>query len=234
MICRTASAALLTSFVATSAHASLITLDLKVSRDGVVWSDFMDDFLVGQTVQCAIFMNSDFSLPIIGVGGATLRLNGTSSPAEDTVSFAPGTDTGRVSPFNFGNATNTIYRDSPGTFRIDAAADPSNSNTAAGMTFFQRDPSSGGPSFSILPRGSAGSMVFRFEILLGSHDIYQTFLSMDQLSRNVASYYSSSSATRPTQTSDVTLDGASFWVNIPTPGSLIAVCLGGLLARRRR
>jgi hypothetical protein len=212
----------------------MITLDLKVSRDGVVWSDFIDNFLVGETVQCAIFMNSDFSLPIIGVGGGTLRLNGTSSPSADTVSFAPGTDTGRVSPFNFGSATNTIYRDTPGTFRIDAGSDPANNNTAAGMTFFQRDPSSGGPSFNILPRGGAGSMVFRFEILLGSHDVYQTFLSMDQLSRNVATYYSSSSATRPTQTTDVTLDGASFWVNVPTPGSLVAVWMGAMLARRRR
>jgi hypothetical protein len=220
--------------LATSAHATLFTLDLKVSRDAVVWSDFMDDFLVGQTVRCAIFMNSDLSLPIYGVGGATLRLGGTSSPAEDTVSFAPGTATGRVSPFNFGNATNTIYRDTPGTFRIDAGSDPDNNNTAAGMTFFQRDPSSGGPSFSILPRDGIGSMVFAFDILLGSQDVYLTTLAMDQLSRNVVSYYSSSSATRPTSTSDVTLDGASFWVNIPTPGSMVALCLGGLLARRRR
>ena len=220
--------------VVCSAHATLFTLDLKVSRDGVVWSDFMDDFLVGQTVHCAIFMNSDRSLPIYGVGGATLRLGGTSSPAQDTVSFAAGTATGRVSPFSFGSATNTIYRDSPGTFRIDAASDPSNTNTSAGMTFFQRDPSSGGPSFSILPNDGIGSMVFAFDILLGSNDVYLTTLSMDQLSRGVVSYYSSSSATRPSQSADVTLDGASFWVNIPAPGSMVAVCLGAVLTRRRR
>lgn len=220
--------------LACSAHATLFTLDLKVSRDGVVWSDLIDDFIVGQTVHCAIFFNSDLSMPIYGVGGATLRLGGTSSPAQDAVSFAPGTETGRISPFTFGNATNAIYRDSPGTFRIDAGSDPSNSNTSAGMTFFQRDPSSGGPSFSILPRDGIGSMVFAFDILLGSQDVYLTTLAMDQLSRGVVSYYSSSSATRPTSTSDVTLDGASFWVNIPTPGSLVAVCMGGLLARRRR
>ncbi len=102
------------------------------------------------------------------------------------------------------------------------------------MTFFQRDPFSGGPSFSILPHDGIGSMAFAFDILLGSQDIYQTVLSMDQLSRNVVSYYSSSSATRPTSTSDVTLDGASFWVNVTAPGSLVAVCFGGLMTRRRR
>ena len=220
--------------LAVSAHASQFTIDLKISRDGVVWQDSISDFVVGDRVQCAIFLNSDFSVPIYGVGGATLRLNGSSSPIEDQVSFAPGTATGRVSPFGFGAATNAIFRDTPGTFRIDAASDVANNNTAAGLTFFQRDPSSGGASFSILPQGGIGSMVYRFEILLGSHDVYQTVLSMDQLTRGVVAYYSSSSATRPTQSSDVTLDGASFWVNVPTPGSLAMVGVGGFLVARRR
>jgi MYXO-CTERM domain-containing protein len=220
--------------VAGSASGALVTLDLKVSRDGIEWFDTIGDFSSGDTVKCAIFMGSDGSQFIYGMGGATARLTGTGLETNDSVAFAAGTATGRVTPFNFGAATNAIYR-TAGGFRIDAASDPGNSNTGAGMTFFQRDPASGGASFQILPQGGPGSKVFEFEIVLGaSSEVYLVTMGLDQLSRGVASYYTSASSTRPATTGDVALDGARFWVNVPTPGAMAMMGLGLLVAGRRR
>jgi hypothetical protein len=217
-----------------SASAALVTLDLKVSRDGVTWLDEIPDFLSGDTVKCAIFMGSDGSQFIYGMGGATARLTGTGLEANDSVAFAAGTATGRVSPFNFGAATNAIFR-TGGAFRIDAASDAADANTGAGMTFFQRDPSSAGASFQILPTGGPGSKVFEFEITLGpTAEVYEVRMGIDQLSRGVVSYYTSSSSTRPATTSDVALDGARFFVNIPTPGVAAMMGLGWVVVGRRR
>ena len=62
--------------VTACANASEFTVDLKISRDGVVWQDSISDFVVGDRVQCAIFIRSDFSVPVYGVGGATLQQTG--------------------------------------------------------------------------------------------------------------------------------------------------------------
>jgi hypothetical protein len=181
----------------------------------------------GTVVQVGIFMSGTGG--VYGLGGATLRLNATGAQG-DVAQFAAGTDTGRVGPFNFGSATNAIYN-TAGGFRIDAASDPDNTNTSAGMTFFQRDPSSGGATFST----ANPALVFRFDLFTGAGGSDRSLIfSLDELSRGVATYYSSSNATRPTQAAAALSGGTVFIGVIPTPASPALFVLGMLAAHRRR
>lgn len=222
------------AFSAVSAQGALIDINLRLSRDGVTWTDVMNDAMVGETIHCAIFMNSSEPERIYGIAGATLRLTGVGTRAGDAVAFAPGTATGRVSPFAFGAATNMIFSSADG-FRIDAMNDPGNTNPSAGLTFFQRDPATAAPgSFQILPAGGAGSKVFAFDLTLGSNDVYDIMMGMDQLSRDVASYYDAPGASRPSRTADVTMTGAILRVNVPSPGAAIVLTLGVVMKRRER
>lgn len=216
------------SALALAAHAQAqnLAISVKFSIDnGATWQSNLVS-VRGASVQAAVFMSGD---NVYGLGGATFRLTATGMNALETVAFGAGTDTGRVGPFNFGAATNAIYATSDG-FRIDAASDPDNNNTAAGLTFFQRDPSSGGATFSL----ANPALCFRFDIQTAfvPGDFRNITVGLDQVSRGVATYYSSSSATRPTSAS-VTLNGGSI-IYLPTPSSLALVLLTPLVASRRR
>jgi uncharacterized protein (TIGR03382 family) len=212
------------ALLASQAHAQNLTLSVKFSTDGgATWSSQVFGG-GGPIIQGAIFMSGD---NVYGLGGATLRLSTTGGTAFDTAAFGAGTDTGRVGPFNFGSATNAIYSTANG-FRIDAASDPDNNNTAAGMTFFQRDPSSGGATFST----ANPALCFRFDIQVWSGGGDRVIVvALDQLSRGVGTYYSSSSATRPTSASVVLNSGT---IITPTPSTLALTLLGTVAASRRR
>jgi hypothetical protein len=213
--------------LAAGANAQNLSLSVLLSEDGgATWSN---DVTVnaGQVVQVQLSFAGD---GVYGLGGATLRANATStlSGAGDTAAFAAGTDTGRVGPFNFGAVTNAIFANADG-FRIDAAADAANNNTAAGLSFFQRDPSSGGAGFST----ANPATVFRFDVTISANDSLRDItIALDQLSRGVGSYYTSAGATRPT-TAQVALNSGIIRV-VPTPATLALVGLGGLVAGRRR
>ena len=212
----------ITSLLASHAHAQNLALSVKFSVDGgASWASHVSS-VAGSVIQGAIFMSGD---NVYGLGGATLRLTATSSGTPVTATFGAGSDTGRVGPFNFGSATNAIYTTANG-FRIDAASDPDNSNTAAGMTFFQRDPSSGGAIFST----ANPALCFRFDVHISAGLGFASF-TLDQLSRGVGTYYSGSAATRPTSAS-ATLNGGSIFA--PTPSTLALTLLGPLVAARRR
>ena len=206
------------------AHAQNLAISVKFSTDGgASWSSNVFG-IPGSIVQVGLFMSGD---NVYGLGGATFRLTATGAIPLETAIFAAGTDTGRVGPFNFGSATNAIYATGNG-FRIDAASDPDNTNTAAGMTFFQRDPSSGGAVFST----ANPALCFRFDIHTRAGPEHAIQIAIDQVSRGVATYYSSSSATRPTSAS-VTLNSGILNL-LPTPSTLALVLLGPLVASRRR
>jgi hypothetical protein len=145
------------------------------------------------------------------------------------VVMGAGTAMGRVGPFNFGAATNAIFANSDG-FRIDAASDAANSSTGAGMTFFQRDPASAGAGFST----ANPALVFRFDVITqAGGNMRIIHLSLDELSRGVGSYYSSSSATGPT-TASVSLEHGTIGLGIPTPGAAAVMGLAGMVGARRR
>ncbi|XVJ58320.1 MAG: hypothetical protein HEQ23_02535 [Tepidisphaera sp.] len=213
--------------IAAGANAQVsLNLEVKFSTDGgTTWASTVDAN-AGSVVQGAIFMSATGG-DVWGLGGATLRMNGTGLIAGESAAFGAGTDTGRVGPFNFGAATNAIFA-SAGAFRIDAASDAANSSTGAGMTFFQRDPSSGGQGFS----RANPALVFRFDIQTAVGADHAITIALDQLSRGVATYYSSSGATRPTSVA-ANLAGGTINV-VPTPATLALVGLGGLVAGRRR
>lgn len=226
---RTSAAILALSAGAVGAAAD-VSLDLSIllSYDGVNWSN-MAFRLPGSVIQVGIFM-SGAGGDVYGMGGATCRMNVTSAGLDDSLAFAPGTATGRVGPFNFGAATNAIYRDTPGSFRIDAAADPENSNDRAGLTFLQRDPATATPgTFST----ANPALVFRTVYTVGSDGgVFDTRLSLDQLARGVAAYWSVSNSTRPTLTSNVTFGEAHIF--LPAPGVLAAASLAVALGSFRR
>lgn len=212
-----------------TASAQNLHLAVKVSADGgSTWQS--DAFaLRGSSILVGIWMSGDAN--IYGMGGGTMRLNGTSMITGDSVAFADGTDTGRVGPFNFGAATNAIFRDTADTFRIDAASDAANSNSSAGMTFFQRDPATAVPgTFST----ANPALCFRFNVTIGAawapdRDIV---MSIDQLSRGVASYFTAANASRPA-TAAATFSSAVIHV-YPAPGSVAAMGLFAALSGRRR
>jgi hypothetical protein len=213
--------------LAAGANAQNLSLSVQFSTNGgATWSNDVTVNTPGTVVQARLSYAGD---GVYGLGGATLRLTAQANIAGggDTAAFAAGTDTGRVGPFNFGAATNAIFANADG-FRIDAASDAANNNTGAGMTFFQRDPSSGGAGFST----ANPAVVFRFDITIGAGPDRNIAVALDQLSRGVGSYYTSSGATRPS-TAAVTLNAGIIRV-VPTPATLALVGLGGLVAGRRR
>ena len=213
--------------LAGSACAQNLQLSVRVF-DGTNWSD---SFLAlrGSTVRVGIWMSGDTS--IYGMGGATMRLTGTSLVAGDSVRFAEGTSTGRMAPFNFGAATNAIFRDSASTFRIDDSNDVLNINGSAGMTFFQRDPATANPgTFST----ANPALCFAFDVTIAAEwapdrDIV---MSLDQLSRGLAAYYTAANASRPA-TAGATLNSAVIHV-WPTPSTGVVLGLAVLGGRRRR
>lgn len=205
------------------------TIDLMVSTDGVSWSNNVN-VLGGSVVHCAIFVSVQEAY---GFGGATITaLTGTGTAAGDSASFAAGTATGRVDPFSFGAATNAIFT-TANSFRIDAASDAGNSNTAAGMTFSQRDPATANPG--TYADGTEARMAFAFDVVIGNgHNLGDVIaMAFGNLVRGVATVHTASNSSRGTTTQAVTLDGASITV-IPAPASLALVGLGGLVAGRRR
>lgn len=202
------------------------SIDLLVSSDGgATWSNNVA-VLPGSVVRCAIFVSTD----AFGFAGATIQSLTGAGTAGDSAAFAAGSFTGRVAPFNFGSATNAIFAQANG-FRIDASSDAGNSNTAAGLTFAQRDPSSGGLANYAL--GSSPAMAFAFDVTVGAGFDRDIVMTLGALVRGVANVHTSSSATRGTSVQDVTLDGASIRV-VPTPATLALVGLGGLVIGRRR
>lgn len=222
MKCSVVFSILSVSGLATSACAQL-EISLKGSTDGgATWSSQISGN-PGTVIQMGIFMTGPQD--VYGMGGATLRLTAEGDITGTTASFAPGTSTGRVGPFNFGAATNAIFTTASG-FRIDAASDAANASTGAGMTFFQRDPASAGAGFST----ANPALVFRFDILLGNEGNGMT-LTLDQLSRDVATYYSSASSTRPSS-AGATLIGAS--ILIPAPASFLLAVIAPVVLRRCR
>lgn len=214
-------------FAAAGAAAQAMHLNVRVSADGADWRDTLDA-LPGSTVQVGIWVSGE---GMYGAGGATLRLTGNGARSGDLVAFGAGTATGRVAPFNFGAATNAIYRDSADTFRIDAAGDRLNTSTTRGLTFFQRDPATAAPgAFST----ANPALAMRFTVTLdGSAAARSITIALDQLSRGTAAYFSSASSSRVTLTSNVSFGTGTIRVLVPAPGALTALGLAAVGRRRR-
>ncbi len=210
--------------IAAGAQAQTATLDLKV-WNGESWVNSVD-VLPGATVQAAMFIGFTDAY---GFGGAVYNIQGNNLAAGDSVSITGG-DNGRQAGFNFGAATQQVYT-SGSSFRIDAANDAGNS-VNAGIASTQRDPVSAGPAF----KTDNPALVYRFTITLGADGSVRTInLSspLDQLKGGVVGLYATANSTRPTNTQNVSIDGAAINV-IPTPATLALVGLGGLVAGRRR
>ena len=202
------------------------SIDLLVSTDGgATWSSSVNA-LPGSVVKCAIFVSTTDGF---GFGGANITALTATGTAGDSAVFAGSAGgTGRVAPFNFGSATNAIFATASG-FRIDASSDAGNSNTAAGFTFSQRDPSSAGAGYA---DASVARMAFAFDVTVGAGFNRSIEMAFGALVRGVATVHTSAQATRGTQVA-ADLHGATINV-VPTPATLALVGLGGLVVGRRR
>ena len=77
------------------------------------------------------------------------------------------------------------------------------------------------------------ALCFRFDVAIENGGTARTIvLALDQLSRGLAAYYSSSSATRPIQLV-ASLNSGSIHV-VPAPATLAMLGLGGCMLTRRR
>lgn len=220
-----------TATLATLATASpTARMDVLLSTDNVTWTDQVR-VTAGTLVHAAIYVSVTDAYGFAGATISSFNLRGLN--AGDGVAFAPGTVTGRVAPFDFGAATNRIYTAADG-FRIDAASDPDNTNTNAGMTFSQRDPATAVPAGTYMD-GTAPRMAFAFDITVGQDHAVLDLVSLEfgPLVRGVCTVHTASDSTRGTTTSAVTVDGASIVV-VPTPASLALLSLGGAILPRRR
>lgn len=211
--------------LATGANAALVGLNAMVSLDGgATWSESVNAN-VGQTVTVGIFAEHDAS--VYGFGTGVCRIRGNTL-AGDAVALVGA---GRVSPFNFGNSPAGIFTnfaDANTGFRIDAASDAGDS-AAGGVSITQRDPSSAGGNYVSAP----SALGFLFTVTVGNPFGRSINIVLDQVRQGSMAYHSSSSATRGTNTTDWSVDGAVINV-VPTPASLALVGLGGLVAGRRR
>lgn len=212
-----------------AASAQNLHLAVKIFYGGS-WVSNTGFVLPGQAFDVGIWMSGDAS--VYGMGGATLRLNGTGLRASDGAEFWPNdTTTGRVTPFDYGPATNAIFREGPSVFRIDAASDAANS-ADAGMNFFQRDPALSTPGTFAT---NNPALCFRFLFRLSAENVTREIhFSLDQLAGGVASYYTAANARRAA-TAAATLESATILVaGVPAPGSLAAFGVLAVLGGRRR
>jgi hypothetical protein len=161
--------------------------------------------------------------------GATFQVLGSGLSLDDTVSFAPGTISGRITEgWSFGSSTNAIYRDAE-TFRIDAAGDPDNSSTFAGANFQQRPNGAVDRSNPVIP--------FRFDLTTGS--LFSGRIDIDlprsEISRGVLAgvfEVPNGFTSRTFETFD--LFGASIVIPGAPSASLLLIGAAGVLRRARK
>ncbi len=209
--------------LAAGANAQSVQIDLKVSTDGTNWQDAVE-VLPGTTVQGAMFINWSGAY---GFAGIVTNITGSGLAAGDSASIAGG---GRQTPWTFGAATDAVFA-SGNSFRIDAASDAANT-TNQGLAILQNTPSAAGVNYNT----SNPAFVYRFSIIVGADGSDRTITIeslLSQVKGGVASLHSSNSATRGTNTSNLSTDGASIRV-VPAPSALALLGLGGLVAGRRR
>jgi hypothetical protein len=161
--------------------------------------------------------------------GATFQVLGSGLSLDDTVSFAPGTNTGRITQgWSFGSSTNAIYREAD-TFRIDAASDPQNSSTVAGANFQQRPNGAVDRSNPVIP--------FRFDLTTGS--LFSGRIDIDlprsQISRGVlAGVFEEPGGFYSRTFSTFDLFGASIVIPGPPSAALLLIGAAGVLRRARK
>jgi hypothetical protein len=160
---------------------------------------------------------------------ATFQVLGNGLSVDDTVSFAPGTFSGRITEgWSFGSPTNAIYREAE-TFRIDAASDPDNSSTFAGANFQQRPNSAVDRNNPVLP--------FRFDLTTGS--LFSGRIDIDlprsQISRGVlAGVFEAPNGFTSRTFENFDLFGASIVIPAPASVPLFLLAAAGVLRRGRK
>ncbi|QOJ00789.1 MAG: hypothetical protein HRU70_09905 [Phycisphaeraceae bacterium] len=216
--------------LASGASAQSAFMDLKV-WDGSAWVNDVA-VLPGTVVQAAMFIGFSEGY---GLSGAVYQIRGFGGVAGDGVDIASA-GLGRQAPFNFGAATQAVFGDGT-NWRIDASSDAANSRNA-GIATAQNSPPNLGVGFNT----DNPALVYRFDIVVSADGTIRSIQLEAPLSElkgatstapGVIGVYTSNQASRGTNYSDVTTDGATIRV-VPTPGALALLGLGGLVAGRRR
>ena len=214
-------------------------LTVQFSTDDAAW---LNDITV--TPGTAVFVRVVMSIPdsCYGISGARYNVisnnGGWDLGGDDTVdlSAAKGNATdGRMAGFDFGGQTQQIFEGS-NALRIDAKGDTGNS-AGAGISTSQNTPGALGTNLNT----SKVAVVYKFKVQLsgaaGVRDV--NFMIRDGINGSpdeITSFkgYDTSTSTSGTAIAGETGDVGNIHVDVPAPGALALVGIGGLAAARRR
>ncbi len=214
-------------------------LSLQFSTDDSSW---VNDITV--TPGTAVFVRVVMSVPdsFYGISGARYNVISTNGGwdlgGDDAIDLSAGkgsaTD-GRVSGFDFGGQTQQVF-EAAGSLRIDAKGDTGNS-VNAGISTSQNTPGALGTNFNT----NKSAAVYKFKVQLSGNTSVRdiTFMIRDGVNgtpNEITSFkgYETNASTAGTAIAGATGDLGNIHVDVPAPGALALVGIGGLAAARRR
>ncbi|MCK6478363.1 MAG: PEP-CTERM sorting domain-containing protein [Phycisphaerales bacterium] len=215
-------------------------LSLQFSTDNATW---VDDINV--TPGTPVFVQVVMSIPDAnyGISGARYNVISTNAGGWDNggddqidLSAAKGSATdGRIGGFDFGGQTQQVF-EAANSLRIDAKGDTGNS-VNAGISTSQNTPGALGTNFNT----NKVAAVYKFRVVLSGNTATRdiTFMIRDGVNGTpdeITSFkaYETSGSTSGTQLSGELGDVGNIHIEVPAPGALALVGIGGLAAARRR
>lgn len=242
-----------------SAANAATAINFDVSLDGNNWSSSVDAG-TGSTVfvRMRVQLSGATALGFSGMtiqpvlsnwNGADVR-NGFTFPGVDNTGVAttetaydgrhvpstPASNIGRMFPFGSGgqgiassSGLLTSFVDGGNRLRFAGSKNTTEStNPAWGVAIAQQPPSLAGTNFV----SSTNATVFRYSITLGAGHTESLVASAVQLSGGLAKWYLNTTGTSILNDNAITINPGT--INIPAPGAMALLGLGGLVAARRR
>ena len=242
-----------------SAANAATSINFDVSLDGNTWSSSVDAG-AGSTVY--VRMRAQLTgATALGFSGLTVQpvlsnwnaadvrnaftfpgVDNTGAPTTETaydgrhVPSTPASNTGRMFPFGSGGqgATSssgllTSFVDGGNRLRFAGSKNTTETtNVAWGVAAAQQPPSLSGTNFV----GSLNVTLFRYSIVLGAGHSDSLVASAVQVSNGSVKWYLNTTGTSTLTDTTVTINPGT--INIPAPGAMALLGLGGLVAARRR
>ena len=242
-----------------SAANAATAINFDVSLNGTDWSSSVDAG-AGTTVfvrmrmqlsgATALGFSGITAQPVLSNWNANDVRNGftfpgvdnTGAPTTETaydgrhVPGTPATNVGRIFPFGSGgqgvsssSGLLTSFVDGGNRLRFAGSKNTTETtNVAWGVAIAQQPASLSGTNFV----GSTNVTVFRYSITLGAGHTESLVASAVQVSGGLAKWYLNTTGTSILNDNAITINPGT--INIPAPGAMALLGLGGLVAARRR
>lgn len=242
-----------------SAANAATSINFDVSLDGNTWSSSVD---AGAGTTVFVRMRAQLTgATSLGFAGVTVQpvlsnwnandvrngftfpgLDNTGTPTTETaydgrhVSSTPATNTGRMFPFGSGgqgisssSGLLTSFVDGGNRLRFAGSKNTTETtNVAWGVAAAQQPASLSGSNFVT----SLNVTLFRYSIVLGAGHTDSLVASAVQVSNGSVKWYLNNTGTQTLTDTTVTINPGT--INIPAPGAMALLGLGGLVAARRR